>query len=161
MEIPPAVDQLEIHAYLPSHNLVNFLKKHNIVPEAYSPLGSTNSPLWEEEHVKKIAKKHDVPASAVLLGYLCKFLHHLTKPMPSSHGGYLTVARGIVVLPKSVTPSRIIENSKPASLHDDDIATLDALAASGKQVRLIHPPWGVVLGFEDWYKADVQKPALL
>jgi len=32
----------------------------------------------------------------------------------------------------------------------DDVAKLDDVAANGKQKRLIMPPWGVDLGFDNW-----------
>jgi glycerol 2-dehydrogenase (NADP+) len=51
------------------------------------------------------------------------------------------VAKGFIVLPKSVTPERIASNAKYAELDADDITKLDGLAADGKQQRLIKPPW--------------------
>ena len=36
---------------------------------AYSPLGSTGGPLMQSEPVTKIAEKHGVKASTVLLSY--------------------------------------------------------------------------------------------
>ncbi|KAG5644190.1 hypothetical protein DXG03_008853, partial [Asterophora parasitica] len=117
-EIVPAVNQLELHLYNPEHDLIAYLKSKGIVPQAYSPLGSTNSPILTDEKVVEIANKHSVNASDVLVGYL--------------------VAKGFVVLPKSVTPSRIALNiSGPLvaaqKLTEEDIAELDGLAASGKQ----------------------------
>lgn len=57
------------------------------------------------------------------------------------------VAKHVVVLPKSVNPVRIEANLKGAlaaykQLTADDVAKLDGVAASGKQKRLIMPPWG-------------------
>ncbi|RDB26935.1 D-galacturonate reductase [Hypsizygus marmoreus] len=134
-EVIPVVDQLELHVYNPQHKLIAYLKSKGIVPQAYSPLGSTNSPLLTDEKVVEIATKHSLNPSDVLIGYL--------------------VAKGFVVLPKSVTPSRITSNLTGAlvaaqKLEKADIAELDGLAASGKQRRFITPPWPVDLGFEDW-----------
>ncbi|KAF8069235.1 NADP-dependent oxidoreductase domain-containing protein [Lyophyllum atratum] len=134
-EILPAVNQLELHVYNPQHKFVAYLKDKGIVPQAYSPLGSTNSPLLTDDKVMEIAKKHSLSASDVLIGYL--------------------VAKGFVVLPKSVTPSRIASNLTGAlaaaeKLEAADIAELDGLAAGGKQKRFIMPPWPVDLGFENW-----------
>lgn len=56
------------------------------------------------------------------------------------------VQNGITILPKSVTPSRIVDNFvKPLSieLSAEDMKTLDSLAASGKQWRFIRPDWPV------------------
>src|ERR1700733_70857 len=68
--IKPAVDQVELHLYNPSHNLVAFLNSEGIVPQAYSPLGSTNAPLFQDELVQEMAKKHKVEPAQVLIGYL-------------------------------------------------------------------------------------------
>lgn len=57
---------------------------------------------------------------------------------------YLLVAKGFVVLPKSVTPARIATNftgaiAAAAKLEPADIEQLDGLAAGGKQRRYIFP----------------------
>jgi len=56
----------------------------------------------------------------------------------------LLVAKGIVVLPKSVTPARIATNFTGAiaaakKMEAADIEQLDNLAASGKQTRFVFP----------------------
>lgn len=50
------------------------------------------------------------------------------------------MAKGIVILPKSVTPARITSNLTGAlaaaeKLTKDDVATLDGVAPGGKQKR--------------------------
>lgn len=131
----PAVNQLELHLYNPQHKLVAYLKSKGILPEAYSPLGSTNSPLLHDEVAAEIAKRHELKTSDVLLGYLLR--------------------KDIVVLTKSVNPARIEGNLKGAleaynRLTTEDMAILDDVAANGKQKRFSMPPWGVDLGFENW-----------
>ncbi|KAG1766241.1 hypothetical protein EV702DRAFT_1257185 [Suillus placidus] len=102
----------------------------NISRRTYSPLGST------DESATEIAKKHGLKSTSdVLLGYL--------------------LAKDIIVLPKSVTPSRIESNLTSAleahsALTPEDIKILDGVAASGKQKHFIMPPWGIDLGFDNW-----------
>lgn len=40
-KVVPAVNQVELHPFLPQHELVAWCKQEGIVLEAYSPLGST------------------------------------------------------------------------------------------------------------------------
>jgi len=134
-EIIPAVDQLELHVYNPQHKLVAYLKSKGIVPQAYSPLGSSGSPLLTDETVIQIAKKHSINPADVLVAYL--------------------LVKGYIVLTKSVTPARIMSNltgpiNAAKKLDESDIKTLDGLAASGKQKRFVTPPWPLELGFEHW-----------
>ena len=74
---------------------------------------------------------------------------------------YITVAKGIVVLPKSVTASRILVNSTPAQLSAEDAAKVDGLSTDPEKAkRFIKPPWGVKVGFEDWDIASKQEKRL-
>ncbi|KAF5356794.1 hypothetical protein D9756_006766 [Leucocoprinus leucothites] len=119
-EITPVVNQLELHVYNPQHKLLEFMKSKNITPQAYSPLGSSNSPLLADADVVSIVEQHKLQPADVLLGYL--------------------LAKGIIVLPKSVTPARITANLAGAvrgseTLTKADIERLDGLAAAGKQKR--------------------------
>lgn len=68
-KIVPAVNQIENHPQLPQQEIVDLCKEKGIHIMAYSPFGSTGGPLFEAEPVKKIAEKHGVPATSVLLGY--------------------------------------------------------------------------------------------
>lgn len=136
-KIVPAVNQLELHVYNPEHKLLLYLSSKGIVPQAYSPLGSSNSPLLTDVVVVQIAAKYSLQPSDVLLGYL--------------------LAKQIVVLPKSVTPARITSNLTGAvaaanrlRFDTTDLKTLDDLAASGKQKRFLTPPWPVELGLANW-----------
>ena len=57
------------------------------------------------------------------------------------------VSKDIVVLPKSVTPSRIDANLEGAlaalkALTKEDLDKLDNVASEGKQKRFVTPPWG-------------------
>lgn len=61
--------QIENHPLLPQQDIADFCKEKGILIEAYSPLGSTGSPLFEEEGVKEVAKKHGVGLGTVLISY--------------------------------------------------------------------------------------------
>ncbi|KAJ2979020.1 hypothetical protein NQ176_g3499 [Zarea fungicola] len=129
--IVPAINQVELHPYNPQHKLKEYCDRQGILLQAYCPLGSTGAPLLADETVSSIAKKHGVSGATILISY------HVNK--------------GCVVLPKSVTPSRISDNLKVISLPSDDLELLDSLAAKGKQKRVNTPLWGHDLGFDDWY----------
>ena len=60
--------------YLPQEDIADFCREKGILIEAYSPLGSTGSPLFQEEGVQEVAKKHNVGAGTVLLSYQGPFI---------------------------------------------------------------------------------------
>jgi glycerol 2-dehydrogenase (NADP+) len=70
--IVPAINQLELHIYNPQKNLLKYMAEKGIKAQAYSPLGSTGSPLTKDEVVVEIAKNKGVDPSAVCLAYLRK-----------------------------------------------------------------------------------------
>lgn len=85
----PAINQVELHPYLQQAKLREFHASHGILTEAWSPLASGGSVLTDDT-ITEIARKHQVsPAQAILRWHL---------------------ELGNVVIPKSVTPSRIREN---------------------------------------------------
>jgi len=127
--VVPAVNQIENHPYCPQQEIVDFCKAKGIHVTAYSPLGSTGSPLFKEEAVQEIAKRHSVSVGTVLLSY--------------------HVARGSSVLPKSVTPSRIEENFKVIDLDNNDMNSLENIHKVKGITRFIYPAFGVNFGFPD------------
>lgn len=128
VSIVPAANQIENHPLLPQKEIVDFCKEKGILVEAYSPLGSTGSPLMKNEEVIQVAKETGASPGTVLLSY--------------------HIARGVVALPKSVTPSRIEENLKIVKLSPEQVAALDKVHESGVQ-RLVYPEFGVNFGFPD------------
>ncbi|KAL3439595.1 NADP-dependent oxidoreductase domain-containing protein [Aspergillus tetrazonus] len=129
--VVPAVNQVELHPFLPQHELRAYCDKLGILLEAYSPLGSTGAPLMSDPEIQQIAKKNGISPATVLISY------HVNK--------------GVVVLPKSVSEKRIASNKEVVELSGEDLATLDGMAAKGKAKRLNTPLWGFDLGFDDWY----------
>ncbi|KAI5838784.1 NADP-dependent oxidoreductase domain-containing protein [Morchella snyderi] len=128
--IVPAVNQIENHPLLPQDDVVALCKENRILVTAYSPLGSIGGPLLKEEKVLKVAEKHGVDVGTVLLNY--------------------HVNRGIAVLAKSVTPSRIEANNKLLKLDEDDLEVLESIYKEKGPKRFITPPWPINFGFPDW-----------
>ncbi|KAI8143876.1 NADP-dependent oxidoreductase domain-containing protein [Fennellomyces sp. T-0311] len=126
-KIVPAVLQVELHPYFPQWELLEFCEKHNIHVTAYSPLGSTSSPVMQEQLVIDIADKHKATTAQVLLAW--------------------GVQRSCSVIPKSVTPSRIVSNFQDIALDKEDVERLNSLANSPYAQRLLDPSsvWGVEL----------------
>jgi diketogulonate reductase-like aldo/keto reductase len=67
--IVPAVNQIENHPLLPQDDVSDFCKARGIHITAYSPLGSSGSPLLGLPVVEQIATKHGVSPASVLLSY--------------------------------------------------------------------------------------------
>ncbi|KAK4687054.1 hypothetical protein P7C73_g3062, partial [Tremellales sp. Uapishka_1] len=130
-KVVPAANQVEIHPYNPELELYAYCKSKGIVLEAYSPLGSTGSPLSKDPELLAIAEKYKVTPATILISW--------------------HVNNGVVVLPKSVTPSRIESNLNVVKLEQSDIQALNKMAEGGKQQRINTPPWGTDFGFPHWY----------
>lgn len=96
--IRPAVSQVELHPYLSQQKLVNYLQSEGIVVTGYSPLGSpdrptkksSDPPLLEHAVLQELAEKYKKSTAQILIRY--------------------QLDRGLVVIPKSVTKSRIVSN---------------------------------------------------
>jgi glycerol 2-dehydrogenase (NADP+) len=55
--------------YLPQLDINGFCEDNGILVEAYSPLGSTGSPLFDETVVQDLAKQYRVNSSTILISY--------------------------------------------------------------------------------------------
>ncbi|OZM72403.1 oxidoreductase [Amycolatopsis antarctica] len=106
-EIVPAVNQVELHPQLQQADLRAFHAEHGIATEAWSPLAQ--GALLGEQTITSLGDKYGkTPAQIVLRWHL---------------------QVGNVVIPKSVTPSRVAENIDvfDFELADDDIAAIGEL----------------------------------
>lgn len=104
----PAVNQIELHPHLQQDVPRAFHAGHGIATEAWSPLGQGKD-LLQEPTLTAVAEKHGkTPAQVVLRWHL---------------------QLGNVVIPKSVTPSRIRENIDVFGfeLDDEDLRTIAGL----------------------------------
>ncbi len=110
----PAINQVELHPYLQQPGLRAFHAAHGITTEAWSPLGQGKAVL-EDKVLAALAEKHHKTVAQVVLRW------HLQL--------------GNVVIPKSVTPSRIQENIDVSDF-DLDSADMSAIAALDRSERL-------------------------
>jgi diketogulonate reductase-like aldo/keto reductase len=111
--VVPAVNQIELHPYLVQQELRAFDAEHGIATEAWSPLAKGGD-LLSEAAVTQVAQRLGrTPAQVVLRWHL---------------------QLGNVVIPKSVTPSRVAENLDVFgfTLTDADVAALSALGHDGR-----------------------------
>lgn len=112
--IRPVVNQIEIHPYLAQLKLVDYLRSEGILTVGYSPLGSPDRPgasssdpsLLEHPVVQELAEKYKKSTAQILIRY--------------------QIDRGLVVIPKSVTKSRIVSNFNVFDfvLSADDLETI-------------------------------------
>lgn len=107
--VVPAIHQIELHPYFQQRELRELHAQHGILTESWGPLGQGKSDLLENTVITGIAEGHGATPAQVVLAW------HL--------------AHGIVTIPKSVTPSRIVENLAAAELEltADEIAAIDEL----------------------------------
>jgi glycerol 2-dehydrogenase (NADP+) len=69
VDVVPAVNQIENHPLLPQQEIADLCNEKGIVITAYSPLGSTGSPLMKDEHVVALAKEKETTPGSILLSY--------------------------------------------------------------------------------------------
>lgn len=67
--IIPAVNQIENHPSLPQQEIVDYCKTKGIHITAYSPLGSTGTPMMKEKAILDVAEKKGVTPASILLSY--------------------------------------------------------------------------------------------
>ncbi|CAG7720806.1 unnamed protein product, partial [Allacma fusca] len=99
-KIPPVINQIEVSPYLTNVELVDFCSSKGVIVTGFGCFGSTpiESPggdiaqpqILEEEHLKRLAEKYNKSVAQVILRW--------------------AIQRNIVVIPKSVTKTRIEDN---------------------------------------------------
>jgi 2,5-diketo-D-gluconate reductase A len=106
-EVPPAVNQIEVHPYLTQEDVRAFCAEHQIAIEAWSPIAQ-GQVLGDPEIVTIAERTGKSPAQVVLRWH---------------------IERGDIVFPKSVTPARIRENIDifDFELSAQDMETISAL----------------------------------
>lgn len=125
-EVKPMVNQIEFHPGYIQPEVDAYCKENNILVEAWSPLGCGK--VLGDPTVNAIAEAHGKTAAHVCLRYVMQ--------------------HGVLPLSKSVTPSRILDNTKifDFTLTDEEMKTLDAMP---------------VVGYSGWYPEDAPADVLI
>jgi diketogulonate reductase-like aldo/keto reductase len=122
-EIKPVVNQVEIHPFLPNTKLIEYCISQDILPVAYSPLGSQHQVKHSLEAVSTnpelnaLAKEKGVTLAQILIAWGLK--------------------RGYAVLPKSSQPERIKSNFEVVDLSEEDFKAVNKVA-EGRSDRFVN-----------------------
>lgn len=110
-EIPPMVNQIEFHPGFMQKETVEYCKTNGIIIEAWSPLGTGK--MLNNETLMAIAGKYCVSVAQLCVRWCLQ--------------------NGTLPLPKSVTPSRIVENTKvfDFEISDEDMKIINAMEYFG------------------------------
>ena len=68
--VTPMVNQIEASVYLQFDDIVEYCQEHNIVLQAYSPLGRNLNDITKDEVVAAIGKKHGRNAGQIAMRYI-------------------------------------------------------------------------------------------
>ena len=106
--VRPVLNQIELHPYFTQPELREYHASKGILTESWSPLGQGGGEL-EDPVVTRIAESHGATPAQVVIAW--------------------NLALGNVVIPKSVTPERIVANfaSLELELSADEVEAISAL----------------------------------
>ncbi|MBB4009129.1 aldo/keto reductase [Allorhizobium taibaishanense] len=112
--VVPVINQIELHPDFQQKDARAFHLTHSIATQSWSPLGQGK--LLNHPVIGKIAEKHGRSAAQVIIRW--------------------HIESGLVVIPKSVTPSRIEENFKvfDFSLDPEDMAEISTLDSNSTRI---------------------------
>ncbi|WP_413583492.1 aldo/keto reductase [Bdellovibrio sp. HCB288] len=110
----PVLNQIELHPKFQQKELRAFHANHGIRTECWSPLGQGQ--ILEDAQIKEIAGKHGKSAAQVIIRW------HLQNDF--------------IVIPKSVTPSRIKQNFDVAdfTLSSDEMAIIEKMDSKAGRI---------------------------
>uniref|UniRef100_A0A7S3AVQ1 NADP-dependent oxidoreductase domain-containing protein n=1 Tax=Haptolina ericina TaxID=156174 RepID=A0A7S3AVQ1_9EUKA len=98
--VTPAVNQVELHAYLSQSELRDYCARHGIVLQSYGSVGADG--LLDDPEIQAVAAAHGRTPAQVSLRH--------------------SLQRGCAVLAKSITPERIAQNF---AIFDFELSSLD------------------------------------
>lgn len=105
-EIPPMVNQVETHVFNQQVEAQKIMEEYNTQIESWGPFAEGRNDFFNNETLREIGDKYGKSVAQVALRYL--------------------IQRSIVVIPKTVTKERMIQNFDvfDFSLTDEDMATI-------------------------------------
>lgn len=106
-EFRPSLNQIEVHPYFYPQELIDFCRQENILVQAWRPIAKGN--IQEDTILTELSQKYNKTQAQLILRW------HLQK--------------GIAVIPKSVTPERIISNIDIFNfeIREEDMLKIDSL----------------------------------
>ncbi|XP_073085565.1 1,5-anhydro-D-fructose reductase isoform X2 [Manis javanica] len=92
LRFKPVTNQIECHPYLTQEKLISFCQSRDVSVTAYRPLGGSSQGvhLMDDPMIQTIAQKYGKSAAQILIRF--------------------QIQRNVIVIPKSTTPARILEN---------------------------------------------------
>ncbi|GEO69309.1 aldo/keto reductase [Levilactobacillus acidifarinae] len=123
--VKPAVDQIQVNPLAPQTAAVDWLLANDIRPEAWGPFAEGKTGLFTNPVLVQLADKYHKTTAQIMLRWLNQ--------------------RGVVVIPKSVTPARIAGNTDfyDITLTAAEVAQIAALALPDSQFGNSHDPENV------------------
>lgn len=114
-QVTPAVNQIECHPFHQQIETQAFLQENNVQIESWGPFAEGRNNIFQNEVLHSIADKHHKTVAQIILRWLTQ--------------------RGVVAIPKSVRPERMVENFNVFDLELSPeemttIATLDTKTSS-------------------------------
>ncbi|KFX96456.1 hypothetical protein V490_03340 [Pseudogymnoascus sp. VKM F-3557] len=143
--IRPAVNQVEMHPYLPQQELLDFCTTEGIHITAHQPLGgrpvaavNLNSdrpgPLLDPI-VSSAASLKSMPTNLYTIAEISKSIGKSPAQVLLSWA----LQRGVSVVPKTVQAERMVENRALSRLSDNDVAKINKIVESTGAVRYLDP----------------------
>ncbi|WEK54175.1 MAG: aldo/keto reductase [Candidatus Cohnella colombiensis] len=108
-EIVPTINQIETHPFYQQTESAAFLKEQDVQHQSWAPFAEGRNNMFGNEVLTSIAEKHNKSVAQVVLRWL--------------------VQREVVVIPKSVSKERIVENFNifDFTLSADDMGQISTL----------------------------------
>ncbi|XP_028588490.2 glyoxal reductase-like isoform X1 [Podarcis muralis] len=120
-QVTPHVNQVEYHPFHRPQELVDYCRSRNIVFEGYCPLAKGEA--LSHPDVIQLAKKYGRTPAQICIRW--------------------SIQNGIVTIPKSTKPERVLENCQvfDFSLKKEDMEFLNSMNIDRKLIHLTYPLW--------------------